>query len=84
MSYPAHVWKQLKNKTCDDIISALIKDGWVKDISMGAEQIYRKGAGKRVSIHYHSQKTYGPNLLKGLLNDIGWSESEMRRLKFIK
>jgi len=27
MSFPEHVWKQIKNKTCDEIISALEKDG---------------------------------------------------------
>jgi predicted RNA binding protein YcfA (HicA-like mRNA interferase family) len=84
MSYPSHVWSQIKNKTCDDVIAALHKDGWVKDVTVGAEQIYRKGPGKRVSIHYHSQKTFGPNLLKSLLQDIGWTETDMRRLKFIK
>jgi predicted RNA binding protein YcfA (HicA-like mRNA interferase family) len=84
MSFPPNVWSQIKNKTCDEIISALIKDGWKKDSSMGSQQIFRKGPGQRVSIHYHPRKTYGPALLKGLLNDIGWTEEQMRNLKFIK
>lgn len=83
MNYPEHVWKQLKNLTCDELISALEKDGWKKDITIGAEQIYRKNK-IRVSIHYHPQKTYGPKLLKALLNEIGWTEKEMKRLKLIK
>ncbi len=83
MKLPEHIWKQVRNKTCDEIISALEKDGWIQDVTIGPERIYRKGKN-RVSIHYHPKKTYGANLLKSLLNDIGWSESEMRKLKFIK
>ncbi|NLP01033.1 MAG: addiction module toxin, HicA family [Fibrobacter sp.] len=83
MSFPEHVWKQIKNKTCDEIISALEKDGWKQDVTIGPERIYRKGKS-RVSIHYHPKMTYGPGLLKALLKDIGWTEKEMRKLKFIK
>ncbi len=39
---------------------------------------------KRVSIHYHPKKTYGPKLLKKLLRQIGWTEDDLRRLKLIK
>jgi len=39
---------------------------------------------RRVSIHYHGKKTFGPKLLKELLADIGWSEGQMRKLKLCK
>jgi hypothetical protein len=39
---------------------------------------------RRVQIHYHPQKTYGPKLLKDILGDIGWSEQDMRKIKLIK
>jgi len=84
MIFPKHVWDQLKNKTADDLISALNKDGWKPDEMAGAEQIYRHPDGRRVSIHYHPKKTYSPKLLKALLEDIGWTEDDMRRLKLIK
>jgi len=45
--------------------------------------IYLKGMN-RVSIHYHPKKTYGAKMLQGLLGDIGWSESDLRKLKLIK
>ena len=83
MKLPEHVWKQVRNKTCDEIISALKKDGWKQDITIGSERIYRKEK-KRVSIHYHPKKTYGPNLIKALYSDIGWTEKEMKKLKFVK
>lgn len=36
---------------------------------------------QRITIHYHPKKTYGQHLLKSLLEDIGWSEADMKRLK---
>ena len=84
MKFPPHVWNQLKNKTADDLISALKKDGWDPDEKIGAQQVWRHLDGRRVSIHYHPKETYGPNLLKALFKDTGWTESDMRRLKLIK
>lgn len=83
MNFPEQVWKQIKSKNCDEIISALKKDGWKSDFSIGKQRVYRKGK-KMVSIHYHPQKTYGPKLLKALMKDIDWSVKEMKKLKFIK
>lgn len=84
MQYPANIWDQLKNLTPDRIIKALEKDGWKKDISKGAILVYRSKDGRRITIHYHPIKTYGPKLLKGLLVDIGWDEEDLKRLKLIK
>ncbi|MBI2850897.1 MAG: type II toxin-antitoxin system HicA family toxin [Chloroflexi bacterium] len=85
MSFSKNAWAQLKNKTADDIISALLKDGFVLDDHVRTERIYRHPDGRRVSIHYHSgDRTYGPALLKALLEDIGWSEAEMKKLKLVK
>jgi len=85
MKFPPYIWNQLKNKSADDLISALKKDRWDLDEKRGAQQVWRHpDRGRRVSIHYHPRKTYGPKLLKGLLKDIGWTESDMRRLKLIK
>lgn len=84
MKYPKPVWDQLKNKSVDDLIAALVRDDWVLDETRGAEQVYRHPDGRRVSIHYHPKKTYGRKLLKSLLEDIGWTERDMRKLKLIK
>ncbi len=84
MRFSKHVWDQLKNLTADDLISALTKDGWSSDESKGSVTIYRHHDGRRASIHYHPRKTYGPKLLKAMLDDIGWTEVDMRRLKLIK
>jgi predicted RNA binding protein YcfA (HicA-like mRNA interferase family) len=87
MKYSKRAWDQLKSITCDRLVSALEQDGWIFDTGKGSQRIYRKiidDIVHRVSIHYHAQKTYGANLLKSLLEDIGWSEDDMRRLKLIK
>lgn len=84
MSFPPHIWRQLKGITADKLIVALEKDGWVRDEKQGSEFIFRHHDGRRVSIHYHPRKTYGPKLLKNLLKDIGWVEEDLRRLKLIK
>jgi len=85
MNYSKNTWDQLKNKTADDLISALSKDGFVLDVKLRTERIYRHNDGRKISIHYHkSSQCYGKGLMKGLLQDIGWSEDDMRRLKLIK
>lgn len=85
MALSSSAWDQLKNKTADDLVSALIRDGWeLEPECKGAIQVYRDANGRRVGIHYHPHKTYGPKLLKGLLSDIGWDEKDLKRLKLIK
>jgi predicted RNA binding protein YcfA (HicA-like mRNA interferase family) len=86
MAFAPYVWDQLKNLTADEIISALQRDGWEKEASKGAVLGFiKKGPpNSRVTIHYHPKKTYGAKLLIGLLEDIGWTEEDMNRLKLIK
>ena len=84
MKFSKQVWDQLRAKTSDDLIAALGKDGWVHEGTRGAVQVYRHDDGRRVTVHYQPRKSYGPNLLKGLLEEIGWTVTDMRRLKLIK
>jgi len=87
MAYPKHVWGQLKNITVTDLERALDRDGWTIDSRDGSITIWIKEdrqSRRRVSVHFHPGKTFGPKLLKALLNDIGWSLEEMKKLKMIK
>mgnify|MGYP001559826756 CR=1 FL=1 len=85
MSFSPHIWRQLKSISCDELIAALEKDNWTCDEKHGAVHVYLSAdKSKRVTVHYHPQKTYGPSLLKALLVDIGWSEQDMRRVKLVK
>ena len=81
---PKEVWSQLKNKTIQDIASALRKDGWEQENTRGATLPYRHSDGRRVVLHMHPNATKGPRILKGLLDDIGWDESDLVRLKLIR
>lgn len=84
MNYKPNVWNQLKNMGPKDLMNALEKDGAVPDISRGAILVYRYPNGKRVTIHFHPGKSYPRGTLQGLLDDIGWTEKDLRRLKLIK
>jgi len=84
MTFPKHVWNQIKNVTADELHSALLKDGWTWDETKGAVRVYRHPDTRRITIHYHPKKTFGPSLLKALLSDIGWTIGDLRRLKLIK
>ncbi|HLI63598.1 MAG TPA: type II toxin-antitoxin system HicA family toxin [Terriglobales bacterium] len=87
MAFSKNVWDQLKNLTADELIAALERDGYGKDpASKGATISYIKKTGetKRIVIHYHPRKTYGPKLLKGLLSDLEWGVDDLKRLKLIR
>ena len=85
MKFSKNVWEQLRGKTANELISALLKDGFILDEKIRTERIYRHPDGRRVSIHYHTGSTcYGRGLLKSLLEDTGWSENDMRRLKLFR
>jgi predicted RNA binding protein YcfA (HicA-like mRNA interferase family) len=86
MNWTQNVWIQIKNITADELISALEKDKFTVDAKKGAIRIYYNPHTKRrVSVHYHPKKTFkSPKLLKGLIDDAGWEESDLRRLKLIK
>jgi predicted RNA binding protein YcfA (HicA-like mRNA interferase family) len=84
VTFPRNVWEQLRNLTADELIAALRRDRWAIDSTRGSIRVYRHSDGRRVAIHYHPQKTYGAKLLRALLDDIGWTTADLRRLKLIK
>lgn len=87
MAFPKLVWDQLKNCTAGELIRALKADGWKEDITRGATRAFLNSVGhtkRRVVIHYHPQKTYGLGLLRKLIQDIGWSQDDLKRLRLIK
>lgn len=84
MTWSQNTWDQLKNVSADELMRALERDGWERDGGRGSQLIYRAADGRRVSVHYHPGKTFGRKLLQALLDDIGWTEDDLRRLKLIR
>lgn len=84
MDWSKQSWDQIKNITADELIAALKKDQWYMDESRGAVLVFRHDDGRRVTVHYHPGKTYGSSLLKALVEAIGWTERDLRRLKLIR
>lgn len=83
MKLSYQVWTQIKSITASELMNALVKDGWSLDSTCGAIHVYLK-SGRRVSVHFHPKKTFGEKLLRGLLADTGWDDSDARRLKLAK
>ena len=90
MAYSRTIWNQLKGLTVKEIAKALKKDGWTQESRGGATIGFIKtsanGAGirHRIVLHVHPGKGFGPRLLQGLLDDIGWSEDDLVRLRLIR
>ena len=90
MSFSDDTWRQLKSTTANELVKALLRDDWVEEKRRGATRVFTKpitngsGRRRRVAIHYHPKKTYGASLLQGLLEDIGWNEDDLQRLRLIK
>ncbi|MXX98065.1 MAG: addiction module toxin, HicA family [Rhodothermaceae bacterium] len=89
MAISHDAWRQVKNITAEKIIRALKRDGWEQEHSRGATIGFTKNRGaplapSRVVVHYHPKKTYKPKLLKQILSDIGWDDSDLMRLKLIR
>ncbi len=50
--YPSHVWEQLKNITADELVRALLKDGFISEGRRGGTLgYYNPTSRKRVTIH---------------------------------
>ena len=81
--YDKRVWSQIRAISVERLMRALRADGWEEEKSRSATRPFYK-EGRRVVIHFHPRKTFGPKILKGILESIGWSEEDLKRLKIIK
>jgi len=81
-------WRQIRNIRQRDLVKALEKDGWIRDVKSGARMVFLKkspdGQTKRVPIHYHPNKNFAPGTLKSMIKDTGWTDVDLIDLKLIK
>ena len=75
----------LRNLTAREIISALIRDGFLFDRGAGSHQIYYHPDGRRVSVTFHAPgDTFARKTLKSMIEkEARWTEGDLTRLKLI-
>ena len=74
----------LRNLTARELISALIRDGFVFDRGSGSHQIYYHPDGRRVTVLFHgSHDTFRRKTLKSMIDQTRWTEHDLKRLKLI-
>ena len=76
---------RLRNKTTDEIVRALERDGFsVSRKSKGSSRAYEHPDGRKVFIHYHKPNDSIPRgTLKNIIESAGWTEEDAERLKLI-
>ena len=76
---------ELKNITAREFIRALERDGFVFKRQKGSHKIYKHPErGNWVSVPYHPGEAFTKGFLAGLIDDAGWSEDDLIRLKLIR
>ena len=77
--------RQLRNITAREFISALVRDGFVWDRGSGSHQVYYHPDGRRVTVIFHSgSDTFARKTLKSMIEQTGWTEDDLTRLKLTK
>ena len=76
----------LRTVTAREIVSALPRDGFALDRQAGSHRHYFHPDGRRVTVGYHAPgETFRLKTLKSMLKiQAGWSEDDLRRLRFIQ
>lgn len=78
-------WEQLKSVHVEKLMTALVKDGWVKVVRRNNMARYVKdGMPLPIIIHIHPKKTFGEDLLRDILGRTMWTDDDLLRLKLIK
>ncbi|WP_180541491.1 type II toxin-antitoxin system HicA family toxin [Nevskia soli] len=76
----------LRGTTARELISALVRDGFVFDRGSGSHQIYRHCDGRRVTVTFHgSGDTFAPKTFESMIEtEAKWAEEDLKRLKLIR
>lgn len=79
-------YARLRSLTARELISALIRDGFLYDRQSGSHQHYRHPDTRRVTVSFHRPgDTFSVKTLKRMIEDQArWTEADLRRLGLIK
>lgn len=77
---------RLRGLTAREVISALIRDGFVLDRQSGSHQHYRHPDHRRVTVSFHRPgETFAHKTLKRILEDQArWTADDLYRLGLLK
>jgi len=75
-------YRRFRSLTAREIISALIRDGFIFDRQSGSHQHYRHPDGRRVTVSFHRPgETFAPKTLKRIIEDQAcWTADDLTRL----
>lgn len=76
---------ELRAITVRELCAALERDGFVLDRQRGSHRVYRNARdGRRVVIAYrHPGDTFPLKTLQAMLEDLGWTEVDLKRLRLL-
>lgn len=78
-------YSRLRSLTARKLISALRKDGFYLDRESGSHQQYLHQNKGRVTVSFHHPSdTFPPKTLKKIIQEAGWTEEDLKRLKLLK
>ncbi len=72
--------EKLPRVTANEMIKIVEKMGFHFTRQSGSHKIYKNNEGKRVTIAYHSGKILHPKIIKSILNDVGISVYEFKKM----
>jgi predicted RNA binding protein YcfA (HicA-like mRNA interferase family) len=78
-------FSKIRALTADEIIRALLADGFSLRKSKGGSHRYQHQDGRRVTVAFHgSNTTFVPKTLRSMIEEQAqWSDADLKRLKLI-
>jgi predicted RNA binding protein YcfA (HicA-like mRNA interferase family) len=79
-------YHNLRNVTAREIVSALLRDGFLLRRQRGSHQRYQHPDGRRVTVTFHgSSDTFPIGTLREMIDEQAhWKEEDLRRLRLIR
>ncbi|HAZ27584.1 TPA: hypothetical protein DCY67_03055 [Candidatus Acetothermia bacterium] len=76
---------ELRKITSRELCAALERDGFAFDRQRGSTRVYyHPQDGRRAVVAYgHPGDTLPPKTLKAILEDLGWTEDDLKRLRLL-
>jgi predicted RNA binding protein YcfA (HicA-like mRNA interferase family) len=74
-------YSRLHSLTARKLVNALVKDGFYLDRKSGSHHQFIHPVKGRVTISFHhSRDTFPIGTLKGIIQDAGWTEDDLKNL----